>query len=213
MRWLIAVAVLVPACFNPHWDRPACSSSGTCPDDLQCTAGYCEGAFDPAQCPASYSPLLPGSTRYRLLTEGGGAWKQIDICNNDLPGATHLVILETNAELKDAAELLRPATNESMWVGGVQRRSATAPKEAWIGFDSAPIPDLFWASDQPDDTPSPGGSESLCEQFAQLMFGYDGLVDNDLEAVSGALCECDGKALSDDVIATIEANRSGACVP
>ena len=37
--WLVAWALaVVPACFHPNYDRPACGKSGECPDGLTCSA-------------------------------------------------------------------------------------------------------------------------------------------------------------------------------
>ncbi|HEX2688525.1 MAG TPA: alkaline phosphatase PhoX, partial [Kofleriaceae bacterium] len=46
---LIAVALLAPACFHPHYDRPACGPNGECPSGLTCgSTGFCEaGGTDP----------------------------------------------------------------------------------------------------------------------------------------------------------------------
>lgn len=39
-RWLL---VLVPACFHPSYDHPACGPGGACPSGLACSAaGFCE---------------------------------------------------------------------------------------------------------------------------------------------------------------------------
>jgi len=34
--------VLIPACFHPTYDRPACGPLDECPGNLKCTAGVCE---------------------------------------------------------------------------------------------------------------------------------------------------------------------------
>ncbi len=40
---LIAVALLAPGCFDPHYDRPACGPNGECPSGLTCgSTGFCE---------------------------------------------------------------------------------------------------------------------------------------------------------------------------
>jgi hypothetical protein len=53
-----------------------------------------------------------------------------------------------------------------------------------------------------------GGTETdHREQFAMLERNHDALSDLPGNTSSGALCECDGKSLLADVIATIEANR------
>ena len=43
--WLL---LLVPACFHPSYDHPACGPGGACPDGLTCNAqGICEAAGSP----------------------------------------------------------------------------------------------------------------------------------------------------------------------
>lgn len=165
-------------------------------------------SFDYARCPGSYTAALPGPTRYRVLIDGHRAWEQSDACNADLPGATHLVILETAAELHAVEDFLETASagiaRNSLWIGGVQRSTATRPDDAWLGFDGAPLPAL-WANNEPQDG---GGTENdHREQFAMLEGKHDGLSDLDGNTNSGALCECDGKPLAAEVIGLIEANR------
>lgn len=66
MRWAIGV-VLVSACFNPQFNKPACGLGDACPDGLRCVAGFCERprAGEPPGPPdaqTSDSPALDAST-------------------------------------------------------------------------------------------------------------------------------------------------------
>jgi hypothetical protein len=165
--------------------------------------------FDYARCPASYQAALLGPSRYRVLGDGHRAWEQSDTCNLDLPGATHLVILETADELARVAGFLAHANDgiahNSLWVGGVQRRTTTRPGESWIGFDGAPLLDS-WNNGEPNDDGGSGENDHK-EQFAMIEHNHDGLADAAGNISGGALCECDGKRLSPDVVATINDNR------
>ena len=67
--------VLIPACFHPTYDRPACGPLDECPGNLKCTAGVCEPEGDsdggtpgatpdgstPAGAPPDAPPLCFGS--------------------------------------------------------------------------------------------------------------------------------------------------------
>jgi len=41
------IAALLPACFHPSYDRPACGPHSECPGDLTCNQGFCELADAP----------------------------------------------------------------------------------------------------------------------------------------------------------------------
>lgn len=230
MQWLLVV-VVVSACFDPNYDRPACSASGACPSDWSCVSEYCErpgvgaalgdaqtnespdvvpdldAGFDYAQCPASYNASLPGPTRYRVIPDGHRAWEQSDNCNLDLPGATHLVILETDIEAQAVVAFMqtdRGIADGAVRIGAFQRRVATQTAAEWLGFDGRPLVDA-WNPGEPNDLDDDEGDHS--EQFVNIQRGYPGMNDSGGAFAAGALCECDGKALSADVIAAIDANR------
>jgi hypothetical protein len=164
--------------------------------------------FDYARCPASYNAALPGPTRYRLLIDGHRAWEHSDACNLDVPGATHLAVVDTTDELAAMVAFLAQANgiaHDGIWLGGVQRRTALQPGEAWIGFDDSPLPVELWDRNEPNDG---GGTETdHLEQFTMLEHAHTALTDVNGSVNSGALCECDGVPLNADVVATIEANR------
>jgi len=52
MRWLCTfalvtlAALLAPACFDPHFNRPACGPGGECPGGTRCIASICETDMD-----------------------------------------------------------------------------------------------------------------------------------------------------------------------
>jgi len=47
-RWLVGLLVLVPACFHPTYDHPACGPHGECPGGFTCSAQVCEPEGAPA---------------------------------------------------------------------------------------------------------------------------------------------------------------------
>jgi hypothetical protein len=166
-------------------------------------------AFDYGRCPATYRAALPGPSLYRLIRDGHRAWEQSDACNRDLADATHLVILETAAELASIVEFLEATkdgiAHDSLWIGGVQRPSANRPGDSWIGFDGASLLDI-WNQGEPNDDGN-SAEDDHKEQFAMIQQDHDALDDAAGGISGGALCECDGKRLSADVINTINANR------
>jgi len=168
------------------------------------------GPFDYARCPATYTNNdLAGPSRYRVITDGHRAWEQSDACNLDLPGATHLVIFETAAELSRAVAFVdHPRTgiaHDAVWVGGVQRPTAAQPRDGWLGFDGAALIDM-WQPGDPDDGGNSGEADHL-EQFALIDRDSAGLADDDGRLELGAICECDGKSVPAAVLAAIDANR------
>jgi len=167
-----------------------------------------DSGYDYALCPPSYNVQLPGPTRYRLIPEGHPAWQQSDACMVDLPSATHLVVLETMAEVMAVSGFVdtTPTTiaNNAVWVGGVQERTASLPDFGWLGFDGAPLIPAVWATGEPND----GTNESdHSEQFVVLERTRRYLVDRGGSNGYGALCECDGKPIAPGAVAAITANR------
>ena len=168
-----------------------------------------DASFDFASCPEGYTTVLPGPSRYRLISTGGRAGDQSDGCNRDAPGATHLVVLDSMAEIVAVAALVDGApdnsiTHNAIWVGGVQLRSATNPADQWLGFDDKPLIDQ-WAPNEPNDG---GGNEfDHGEQFVLVERGRHYLTDASGNTQSGALCECDGKPVAAMAAAAIAASR------
>jgi len=167
------------------------------------------------QCPASYNVVLTGmsgmsgTSRYRLVIAANNAWGHSDSCAQDQPGATHLVVLETAAELAGVQTLVdssATALAAGIWVGGVQLRTATAPGDGWIGFDDQPLIGGSWydgpgTNGQPDSEPNDGdGMENGLEQFVVIrpsnsQATKNGLQDSQAGNSKGALCECDGNPM------------------
>jgi len=215
--WLL---LFVSSCFHPTYDHPTCGPGGECPKGLICSAQQtCEApgddppgagpdsGFDYAQCPASYNVQLFGPTRYRLIPEGNSAWQQSDTCMVDLPGATHLVVLETMPEVMAVSIFVDTSptiiAGNAVWVGGVQQRTEQLPDFGWLAFDGAPLI-AAWAAGEPND----GGSElDHSEQFVVLERTRRYLADRAGITSFGALCECDGKPVAAGAADAITANR------
>jgi len=163
--------------------------------------------FDYATCPLNYNLQLPGPSRYRLIPQGHAAWTQSDDCNDDLSGATHLVVLNTMTELMDVSAFVNSAADtapgHSVWIGGVQPITALTPKDGWLGFDGAPLLDT-WEPGEPND----GNTETdHSEQFVNLE-NAKRIADRPGNTNLGAVCECDGKPVASNAAAAILASRS-----
>jgi hypothetical protein len=192
-----------------------CSAARICTD-----SGGTPDASPAFECPASYDlalPRLSGPSRYRLITTGAQAWQQSDACAQDLPGATHLVVLETSAELAAVQALVDhppPAiVSTGVWVGGVQLSIATLPGDGWLGFDGRPLIGGPWYccqgdNNQPDFEPNDEDSkENGLEQFVIIEFAKSGLQDSDGRNSKGALCECDGKPIAASAAGAVDGYR------
>jgi hypothetical protein len=159
-------------------------------------------AFDPAMCPAGYAVnniTVEPNSRYRLIANGATLKTHDADCNDDHPGWTHLVTLETNTEGQQIRDNL---TNNIFYVGAVQLRNQAASNAGWFLVTGAAMP-ATWQTGQPNDN---GGGENNEQNFAAADSGQDGRLND----VSGgfnysAVCECDGlpvpaemaKAISD----------------
>jgi hypothetical protein len=193
-----------------------CSAARICTD-----SGGTPDASPAFECPASYDlalPRLSGPSRYRLITTGAQAWQQSDTCAQDLPGATHLVVLETSAELASVQALVDhpPAAivSTGVWVGGVQLSIATRPGDGWLSFDRRPLIAGHWfmgtgENGLPDAEPNDGGNstDKELEQFVTIEFDRSGLQDSDGRNNKGALCECDGKPIAAPAAGAVDGYR------
>lgn len=180
------------------------------PDPEHPTAAAADaGAFDSASCPGNYDITdLPGGSHYRLITAGHPAWEQSDTCAGDMPGATHLVVLDSLDEIMRVAALVNappmPITNSAIWIGAVQQRTATQPRDGWLYFDGAPLTS-GWNLGEPND--SNNSEVDHREQFVKLQAGRTYFTDAAGTDSYGALCECDGKPIAQVALDAIAANR------
>ena len=160
-------------------------------------------------CPASYDVTLPGPSRYRLIKSAGRAWEQSDACVADMPGATHLVVIDTAQELADVTTFVSTlevgVSNDAFWIGTVQLNTAANPDEGWLGFDGTP---MFngWGGSEPNDGSDTSESNHE-EQFVRMAKAATFFIDDKGGNKNGGLCECDGKPLAATVAAAIDSYR------
>jgi len=157
---------------------------------------------------ATTSPRSPPS-RYRLIVNGHRAWEQSDACNLDMPGAAHLVVIETPQELVAikafVMNLPSGTAGNAIWIGGVQPKTATSPSDGWIGFDGEPL--LYgWGGSEPNDSPNNGESDHA-EQFVAMEKALPYFLDIPGGNTFGALCECDGKAIDPNAAILVDSYR------
>ncbi len=166
-----------------------------------------DAGFDTALCPSTYDvPLVNQQSRYRVIKIGNAMWSQSDDCDNDLPGATHLVALDDLEEIAAVRAYLEALPdNLQAWVGAVQRSNAAAPDAAWITTGDAALPSYWCRPAEPND----GGSqpESGREQFAWVESNSPCFIDSPGQNSHGALCECDGKPIGASAAELIETYR------
>lgn len=166
--------------------------------------------FNPAtDCPASYLLALSGQTsRYRILTTSQPVSVHGTDCNDDLPGATHLVALDDAAEL--TAVMIRvnatanlPGGQGCAYVGGVQLRTQATDLAGWLSITGGPLL-AIWDPGEPND----GGDnvEDSAENFTMLERTRTSLIDVSGTGAFGAICECDGKPVDPAAAAAIIAS-------
>ena len=146
--------------------------------------------FDPAMCPVGYAVnnvTVEPSSRYRLIPTGRTLKAHDADCNDDHPGWTHLVTLESNTEGQQIRDHM---TNSIFYVGAVQLRNQVQTTANWFLVTGDPMP-ATWQIGQPNDN---GGGENNAQNFAAADSGSDGRL-NDVSGSYGyaAVCECDGK--------------------
>ena len=166
-----------------------------------------DAGLDAPICPASYDVALPGPSRYRLIPDGRTAWVQSDACDADLPGATHLVVLDAPGELSSVVALVGAASTvlagNAIWIGAVQPAGAAQPGAGWLWFDGSAVTG-GWGGIEPNDRDNKENQE---EQFVRIEKTKLYLQDSSGTSNSSALCECDGKPIATAAAAAITGNR------
>ncbi len=156
-------------------------------------AGIDAAPFDVTTCPETYNrDLGNASSRYRLITTEANVWTQAAACAQDLPGATHLVVIDDVAErdaLRGSLSSL-PFFPSLAFVGIVQDPAATDPAAGWIHFDGRPVASTLWAANQPDNNSQP--ETAVHANAAQIAKGNPALADAVGTHQAQAFCECDG---------------------
>ena len=88
-RYLAWVVALVPACFQPSYDRPACSASGECPGELTCNAGFCVPSGEAISCVGLAMTCGPSGTDSccnSLVIPGGTYYRSYDTARDEESG-------------------------------------------------------------------------------------------------------------------------------
>ena len=156
----------------------------------------------PAACPASYTAVSGAPSLYRWNTTSETFWTHNAGCDADLPGATHLAVLDTRAEalaLHVYSASLSPQPNLGrFYIGAVQDPSATSVSAGWIQFTGDPTPALLWAflgAQEPCDGVD-CNETNHDEQLAVLEPAADFIIDVRGSVFYGAVCECDHRAVT-----------------
>jgi hypothetical protein len=158
-----------------------------------------DAAFDPATCPAGYTTTIAAApqSRYRWITVDRAWLAQHQDCADDLPGATHLAVLDTVAEAQQIAAAAGGAT--SYQVGAAQAPAQATVLAGWYELTGEPVPAATWQSGQPNDN---NGTENG-EQNRGSVNASAGPLLQDIDSVfaTRAVCECDGKPIAPAVAA------------
>ena len=155
-------------------------------------------------CPPSFTVTIAASTsKYRISSTNAVFTSHNNGCNGEVPGATHLAVFDTTAELDQISALLASSpqpTSGRFYVGAVQMSNQTATSTGWLQFTGGAVPATLWTPGQPDDNSDP---EANHEQ--QLAAVDSGARMNDVSGTVGygAVCECDGKAIDPTAAAFI----------
>jgi len=145
------------------------------------------GAVDSLiECPADYTTQLFSSMSHYRLVDTATSWDiAVGDCADDAPGATHLVVISTDAE-RMQLHAQSPASNR--WIGLTDRNSENM--YTWITAESAPTPAAGvtpWGPGQPDDQMS----DQDCVRIENTTSFYD---DGQCASNFRYACECDGFA-------------------
>lgn len=144
---------------------------------------------------ASYSAIAGGQSgsTYRVITSAATFWAHHADCNDDNPGSTHLVALETATE-GDA--VIAIAGGVSFYAGAVQSAGQADPTDGWRWFTGGPM--MFgWAANEGSD-----GADDVEDGEEQLFMVAPTrhAIDVTGTAPARAVCECDGRAISGSIV-------------
>lgn len=177
---------------------------------MSCLLAACRFNFDPAasdagpttSCPETYTVTLPSTgSRYRVTASVGLPADHQAQCAQDLPGATHLVVLDTFTEMNELDAVLQasPAPpRDRYYVGAIQRAAQSTLDAGWLLYTGEPVPPELWSTGEPDDLDD---VEDGLESDAVMALGR--LVDVSGTSEYGAVCECDGRMLAPEVSALL----------
>ena len=203
MRWLATVVFVAGCSFSgsgaPDGTTSVDDAAGGDDAPPPADAPIDARRFSVDLCPASYDRTIPGhdGSRYRWLTSFETFATHHADCNDDLPGWTHIVVIDDAVEADGIGEV---NTTDYMFVGAVQAPSQGGVDQGWFLFTGAP-PTTGWSpvnGGQPDD----GGDhfESNEENLA-MVASTGNMHDATGSNPHPSACECDGRPI-DPTIAT-----------
>ena len=155
--------------------------------------GHSDGGPTDGICPSSYSLKLAGfSTSYRYEPLASD-WRGAELrCEAELPGRTHLIVIQGEDERVALTLALDTAGFEGhVWIGLSDRRVEGQFK--WVTDEDvggAPPPMMPpWGSGEPNDT----GGDQDCVRMVGLSSPSEATMftDEACSEVFGFLCECD----------------------
>jgi len=193
----LGLVMLLGACeFPTRADRYACLATADCEAGRTCEQGYCvevdagrvrwdarpndaavpDADLLAAQCPAAGYTYLAGPAGYYRSVGTGTSWTNAQAaCKADVAGATHLIVLSTEAEV-----------------------TYMKAQHGWIGLSDRITENVFdtvtgeagdlrpWGNGQPDN--------SLNAQDCVHMNPMDSMLHDDQCGTAHRYeCECDGK--------------------
>lgn len=202
MRFALLVTLLGGCGFPLPSDAFACQTTTDCDGDRVCDQGFCVVSSDRStdgggvvedgptidappdadpfetikpMCTAAGYSLVAGPDGYYRTVTNNKSWVDAETdCQNDVPGATHLIVLSTAAE----ATYMKTQLG---WVGLTDR----AAEGTFVNVTGEPNDPTLFSSGQPDNG---NGSNEDCAQMKS-----DGLDDDQCGNGHRYVCECDGR--------------------
>jgi Lectin C-type domain len=176
-----AAVIDVPGLDQGH-DLPP--DSGTidvaAPPDARVDAGV------PSNCPIGYvkGTGVNASHCYRLVTIGQKWQNAEQDCENDLPGASHLIVIDN----EDEYQALQSNLNGTLWAGASDR----VTEGTFLNVTGTAFEPEHWFPGQPDDfNDGPGGMPEDC---VLVDVTNNGIEDVNCNNTHGYVCEIDGIA-------------------
>jgi hypothetical protein len=157
-----------------------------------------DAPWSAADCPSDYVAVGNQATRYHIHFNSAGVLAHHVSCATE---GTHLAVIETQQEasalrqfIDDSVGLPTTTSGILVYIGAVQRDSQVATGAGWL-FATGPFNSAFWNIGEPDDG---AGVENDEEQVAAIWRDHNLLADVPFDFPIAGICECDGKAITDD---------------
>ncbi len=201
MRSVVLALGLVGCTFPTPSEDYTCAVDSDCTTGRVCRTGYCVVGSNatptpdaPPAPPVDAPPIPPDADPFVAIAaqcqaqgytlQSGGYYRVVTTsatwvnaqtdCANDVPGATHLIVLSSTAEVTFAA------TNPG-WIGLSDR----ATEGTFVNVTNEPNDQRPWAAGQPDN----GGGNENCVHIGSGGRLNDDQCGNDKRYT----CECDGR--------------------